>query len=123
MTPDRATLVQTALDPGTLTFTELEGEDAVSRWFSYTVGLASPDFGVDPLAMLGTRVSVRAEAGERERWFDGIVAAFRLTRIDQGVAEYEAELRPWLWFLSHTVDCRIFQRMSVPEIIEAVFAN
>ncbi len=28
---------------------------------------------------------------------------------------------PWLWFLGHTSDCRIFQNLNVPDIIEQVF--
>jgi type VI secretion system secreted protein VgrG len=30
-------------------------------------------------------------------------------------------LRPWLWFLTRTSNCRIFQDLSVPEIIKKVF--
>jgi type VI secretion system secreted protein VgrG len=29
-------------------------------------------------------------------------------------------LQPWLWFLSRTADCRIFQKKTVPQIFEAV---
>jgi type VI secretion system secreted protein VgrG len=123
MSEDRATYVQTPLPTEALTFTQLNGEEAISRCFSYTVGFASRDFAVDPLKMLGSHVSILAEAGPPARWFDGIVAAFQLVRFDEAIAEYEAVLRPWLWFLSHTVDCRIFQRMSVPEIIEEVFSK
>ncbi|HEX5354726.1 MAG TPA: type VI secretion system tip protein TssI/VgrG, partial [Aquabacterium sp.] len=34
---------------------------------------------------------------------------------------YQAEVRPWLWFLTRTSDCRIFQEMSVPDIVKKVF--
>ena len=34
---------------------------------------------------------------------------------------YRAEIVPWLWYLGHSTDCRIFQNLSVPEIIEQVF--
>jgi len=34
---------------------------------------------------------------------------------------YRATLSPWLWFLTRTSDCRIFQNMTVPAIIEQVF--
>ena len=36
---------------------------------------------------------------------------------------YVAEVRPWLWFLTRTADCRIFQEMTVPDILKAVFAD
>ena len=36
---------------------------------------------------------------------------------------YEAEVVPWLWFLSLFSDCRIFQNMTAQEIIEQVFSD
>jgi type VI secretion system secreted protein VgrG len=34
---------------------------------------------------------------------------------------YQARLVPWLWYLGHTTDCRIFQDLNVPQIVEQVF--
>ena len=31
--------------------------------------------------------------------------------------------RAWLWFLSCTTDCRIFQNLTFPKIIETISAN
>ncbi|MEZ5584590.1 MAG: phage late control D family protein [Candidatus Competibacteraceae bacterium] len=36
-------------------------------------------------------------------------------------AVYHATLRPWLWFLTRTADCRIFQKQKVPDIIKQIF--
>src|SRR5262249_34443616 len=36
---------------------------------------------------------------------------------------YRAEVVPWLWFLTRTTDCRIFQNMTVPEIIVKIFRD
>jgi type VI secretion system secreted protein VgrG len=36
---------------------------------------------------------------------------------------YHAVVRPWLWFLSRTADCRIFQDMTVPDIVKTVFGT
>ena len=32
-------------------------------------------------------------------------------------------VRSWLWFLTRTADCRIFQEKTVPDIIKEVFAD
>ena len=32
-------------------------------------------------------------------------------------------MQPWLWFLTRTADCRIFQDMTVPEIVKKVFED
>ena len=34
---------------------------------------------------------------------------------------YRLVLRPWLWLLSRTTDCRIFSDKNAPEIIKEVF--
>ena len=36
---------------------------------------------------------------------------------------YSAVVRPWLWFLTRTADCRIFQDMTVPDIVKTVFGD
>src|SRR5947209_20026457 len=37
------------------------------------------------------------------------------------MAVFELEIVPWLWFLTHYHDCRIFQNKSVPDIVQQVF--
>ena len=36
---------------------------------------------------------------------------------------YRAEVVPWLWFLSLSRECRIYQHLNVPEIVEQVFTG
>jgi type VI secretion system secreted protein VgrG len=46
----------------------------------------------------------------------------RFVQLDQaeGLTVYEAEIRPWYWFLSLTSDFCIWQNKSVPDIVKAV---
>ncbi|RWP60255.1 type VI secretion system tip protein TssI/VgrG [Mesorhizobium sp.] len=122
MPNERATVVQTPVGADLLTFTHLVGRDEISRCLAYTVGFVSSSPDVDPLKMLGGAVSVEGES-DPKRWFSGLVSEFRLTRIEDRLAYYEAVIRPWLWFLGNTTDCRIFQNMSVIEIVEEVFSK
>ncbi|MGX5799759.1 type VI secretion system tip protein TssI/VgrG [Bradyrhizobium sp. Arg314] len=121
MPNERATVVQT-LAGADLTFTHLIGRDEVSRCFAYTVGFVSKNRDVDPLKMLGGLVSVEGES-DPKRWFSGLVSDFKLTRIEDRLAFYEATVRPWLWFLGNTTDCRIFQNMTAVEIVEKIFSK
>ncbi|RWP00944.1 MAG: type VI secretion system tip protein VgrG [Mesorhizobium sp.] len=122
MPNERATVVQTPVGAELLTFTHLVGRDEISRCLAYTVGFVSSSPDIDPLKMLGGAVSVEGES-DPKRWFSGLVSEFRLTRIEDRLAYYEAAIRPWLWFLGNTTDCRIFQNMSVIEIVEEVFSK
>ncbi|TIQ22851.1 MAG: type VI secretion system tip protein VgrG [Mesorhizobium sp.] len=118
----RATVVQTPVGADLLTFTHLVGRDEISRCLAYTVGFVSSSPDIDPLKMLGGAVSIEGES-DPKRWFSGLVSEFRLTRIEDRLAYYEAVIRPWLWFLGNTTDCRIFQNMSVIEIVEEIFSK
>jgi type VI secretion system secreted protein VgrG len=119
---DRAATVQTPLGGDTLVFTRLEGGDAISRCFAFTVSFVSTDHDIDPLKMLGGVVSLEAES-RPQRWFSGLVSEFRLVRIEDRLAHYDAVVRPWLWFLGNTTDCRIFQNMNAVEIVEEIFSK
>ena len=61
------------------------------------------------------------------RYFHGFVSRFSYARAVQVREEeftlYRVTLRPWLWFLTRGADCRIFQEMTVPDIIKEVFRN
>ncbi|MBN9077545.1 MAG: type IV secretion protein Rhs [Rhizobiales bacterium 65-79] len=123
MSNDRAAVIVTPIGSEELTFAHMTGRDEISRCFAYTVGFVSRNAEIDPLSMLGGPVSIEGESGDPKRWFSGIVSEFRLTRIEDRITHYEAVVRPWLWLLSNTTDCRIFQQMSVVEIVEKVFSK
>ncbi len=55
---------------------------------------------------------------------DGKLATdFRLAGIEGEFAHYETVLRPWLWLLGQSTDCRVFQGLGVVEIIEQIFGE
>ena len=85
----RAALVQTPVGAELLTFTHLVGRDEISRCLAYTVGFVSTNADIDPLKMLGGVVSIEGES-DPKRWFSGLIAEFRLTRIEDRMAYYEA---------------------------------
>lgn len=64
---------------------------------------------------------------ESYRHFNGFISRFSLSGRDMGgearFTHYRAEVVPWLWFLSRTADCRIFQDKTVPDIIEQIFKD
>jgi type VI secretion system secreted protein VgrG len=56
-----------------------------------------------------------------ERYFNGYVAEVSREILPSAKWLYTVELRPWLWLLSKTKNCRIFQQLTVPEIVDKVF--
>lgn len=57
------------------------------------------------------------------RSFPGVCVTAEYVGDHEGFGHYVAEIRPWLWFLGRTRDCRIFQSVTTVDIIKEVFAD
>ncbi len=120
---ERPFRIKTPLGEDALLLDRFEGIESISRPFRFTVRMLSPDPNID-LESLLTKPAVVAFNldDETERYVHGHLNRVRLLRHgEHGMAAYEAEIVPWLWFLNNFSDCRIFQGKTVPEIIEQVF--
>lgn len=94
----------------------------LSRMEAMQLDLLSPMPDLEPEKILGRRVGIAvALADDSTRHLGGHVTAFGLGVHEGGMYRYEAEVRPWLWALTRTADCRIFQDLSVPDIVRKVF--
>jgi type VI secretion system secreted protein VgrG len=72
--------------------------------------------------LLGNNVTLTVRLpGEKKRYFCGMVSRFSEAGEDERFAYYRLEAVPWLWLLTLTTDCKVFQDKTVPEIIEDVF--
>ncbi len=97
-------------------------EEALNTPYALRLELLSEAAGVEPVAMLGTSIELSVTRDELERRVTGIVAA-----LEEGEHEHDhkrvavtLEVRPAVEALRHRRDTRIFQDMTVPEILEAV---
>jgi type VI secretion system secreted protein VgrG len=123
MAATREVIVQTKLEDA-FTFRHMRGREGLSELFDYRVELLSEDDAIALEDILGTPLMlVMTVQGGAERYFHGHVVQFVYAGTDGSYACYHARVRPWLWFLSTTTDCRIFQNLSVPDIIAQIFAK
>ncbi|MEW5925886.1 MAG: type VI secretion system tip protein TssI/VgrG [Gemmatimonadota bacterium] len=119
---NRPMRVDTVLGTDVLLLAGLSGVEGVSMPFGFHLDLLSEDPAVRAEDVLRTPVTLtlRLPEGE-ERRIHGLVSRFvQLGQADE-LTSYRAEVVPWLWFLSLSRDCRIFQNLSVLEIVEQVF--
>ena len=116
--------LKSPLPPADLLFQSMSLSQGLSTLEEMQLNLLSdrPDIAAEDL--LGLPLAVVAELRDGEqRHFCGLVTRFG-TGPSQGTRYgYQAVVRPWLWFLTRTADCRIFQDQSVPDIVKAVFAD
>jgi type VI secretion system secreted protein VgrG len=119
---ERASLLKTPLGKDTLVLTAFEGTEGLSEVFEYSVAALSEQENVNFDSALGRNCSVKIKTYKSgERIFNGtLIRAQWLGRREDNFA-YRLELRPWLWFLRHTSNCKIFKDQSVPDIVKAVF--
>ena len=117
----RAISVETVLGPDALLLESFEGKESIAGGFKYTLGLLGKDPGISAAKLIRTAVTVKlAQADGSERVINGLVSRFVQLDQAEGLTVYEAEIRPWYWFLSLTSDFCVWQNKSIPEIVKAV---
>ncbi len=98
--------------------------EQMGRLFEMEVELASDDPNLDFSKVVGGNATIRLEIADKQtRYFNGYISRFVQTDANGVGSSYRATLVPWLWFLTRTSDCRIFQQKSVPDIIKQVFKD
>ena len=105
------------------------GTESLGRLFHFEIDLMAEE-PVKSADALGKNVTIRLKMREGNvRFFNGYVSRFMFVSIDEANKDhsrlyyYRATVVPRLWFLTRHADCRIFQNMSVPDIIRKIFAE
>jgi len=116
--------VSTPLGQDTLLLWSLHGEERLSSVFHLTLEMRSADANLDPTAIVGQPVTVSLGLSDgTTRYLNGVVGRFVQAGSEGPLTTYYAEVYPWLWLLTMTSDCRIFQNQTVPQILETVFTD
>ncbi len=125
-TPTQATrhiAIDTPLGEDVLLLQSFSAVEEVSRLFEFNLNLLSEDYEINFEDIIGQNVTISMELPQGgKRYWNGYI-----NRFVQGVttsvqfAQYRATMVPWLWFLTRTSDCRIFQNLTVPDIIKQIF--
>lgn len=115
----------TPLGENELVLTSFSGREEMSRLFRFQIDMISDNNAIAAADIVGKNVTFSvAKQDDSPRYFNGFVSRFYAGDEDvDGRREYRAEVVPWLWFLTRTSDCRIFQNKKYPEIIEQVFQD
>jgi type VI secretion system secreted protein VgrG len=122
---DRPLRIKTTLGEDVLVLENLQGSESISRPFLYNLKLLSenPSIALKDLLKSPVVISIELLDGSLRHLHGNISRISQLALGEDGLAAYQAEVVPWLWFLSLFSDCRIFQNKSVPEIVQQVFKD
>lgn len=122
----RTVQVHTVLNAEQLKFRAMRGQEGLSQLFEFEVDMVSPSFNLDLKKLLGTSLTLELQDEGASRFLNGTVVRFELVGRANETGRhyiYRALVQPWLWYLTRTTDCRIFQNKSVPDVLDEVLGK
>ena len=113
--------IETPLGKDVLLLRGFSGQETISQLSVFELDLLSKDPEIKFEDVIGKRVTLRVTLSEdKERYFNGFISRFVQSGAQTGMPNYRATMVPWLWFLTKTTDCRIFQNKTIPDIIQQI---
>ncbi len=110
-----------------LLFDGLHVEQELGRPFLIQLEVSSGTVKANAADLLGATCAIwlyeEPDETEQNRYFHGIVTRVISAGLSGGAYRFKLEVRPWVWLLSQTQDCRIFQKMSAFQIVTKVFRD
>ncbi len=101
---------------------QFSAQERLGRLFEYRAELLSEDDAIPLDALLGQRIDVELDLSDGGlRYFNAFVSQFTQIGIVGDLFHYQALLSPWPWFLNLTKDCRIYQKLTTPKILQEIF--
>jgi type VI secretion system secreted protein VgrG len=121
----RPMAISTALGPDVLLLRRATIIEQLGRPFQIDAEVLSESAKIDFAKIVGTNATIRLDTTSPQgtRYFNGFVSRFAYTGGTKKTSHYRMTISPWLWFLTRTTDCRIFQNMKIPDIIQQVFRD
>jgi type VI secretion system secreted protein VgrG len=119
---NRPMSVETPLGEDVLLLVGFSGHEAMSQLFSFQLDLWAEDpTNVKFDKLLGQNVTVKLKLpNDKERFFNGICNRFSQGGRDETFTFYRMEVVPQFWFLTKIARSRIFQHITVPDILKKV---
>jgi len=110
---------------GELFVNKFSGTEQIDELFKFELELISENAQIATEDMLGKNVTIgiRHRGGLTFRYFNGHLSHFSPVRADGKLSIYSAELVPWVWFLTLSHGCQIYQEKTVPQVIDDTFSR
>src|SRR5262245_23998169 len=119
---NRPIAVSTPLGKDALLLVGFRGQEGISQLFHFQLDLLAEnktDVTFDKL--LGQRATIEVVLPQgKKRYISGICNRVSQGEQDFTFTAYRMEIVPQFWFLTRKAQSRIFQQMSVPDILKKV---
>jgi len=117
--------VTTPLGDDVLFLRRFSGRESLSRPFRFDLELVAVNGTDVPFeGLLGQRITAHLGLSSgQDRHFNGVCSRVSETGRDATFTYYRLEVVPELWLLSLRTQCRVFQQVSVPDILKMIFVG
>jgi type VI secretion system secreted protein VgrG len=99
------------------------GTDCISKPYQFEIVVTSEKADIDVESVINKQLSLLLQRKEEYFPYTGIVTSFKYVETTVDYTNYTVTLCPSLWLLSLNVQSRVFQKMTVPDIIEKVLKD
>jgi type VI secretion system secreted protein VgrG len=114
----------TPLGPNALALASFSAAEGLSELFEFRIEAVSTQANLDFASALGLGSTIELNTqDDQKRYFHGLMTEASWAGTQEDLYIYQLVLRPWLWLLSRTSDCRIFAHMTPIDIIKQVFSD
>ena len=121
---DRPLQVSTGLGPGRMLVVEAAGSEAVNELFAFQLHLLAPNtlppVEFDKVLGQPAAVRLRIPGTTKHRTVHGLVTALTKSTRDKAFTHYRADLRPAWWPATLRLNSRVFQQVTVVDILKTV---
>jgi type VI secretion system secreted protein VgrG len=116
--------ISTPLGKDVLLLRGFSGSEAISQPFHFDLDLLSENDSIKFQDVVGKNATLHIiMADGSQRHWNGFISRFSQGPQEKRMTAYHAQMVPWLWFLTRTADCRIFQNQKVPDILQKIFTD
>ncbi len=120
----RPVKITTPLGTDKLIVRGYEGEEHISGLFHYRVEMFSEDAALSFDSIVGKAVTLEIPQSSGDtHYVSGVVGRFTQSGRDGRLVYYTAEIHPWLWMLTMSAGCAVYQNMTTPDIVKKVFGD
>ncbi len=121
----RSAVLTTPLGENKLTLVRLDASEGLSELFEFRVEAVSTEDTIPFDDLLGRSCSVKVKLYDEgpDRHFTGIAVEAQTLGVRHDLFVYELLLRPSLWLLSKTNNCRIWHEKTALDIIKEVLSD
>lgn len=111
------------LDIQTFSVASFNGKDFISKTYEFSIELRSAKSDIKSSFVLNKSATLFIYRDDEFYPYSGVIIDFCYNETTTDYSSYTVKLVPRLYLLDYNIQTRVFQKMTVPEIVKKVFSD